>query len=143
MFCFINIFVNLVFNIAGCLDDALLFLHPVPTAPPQSLTGLVESSTLILVSWEAPPPYDRNGEIVYYLIHMRELETGRFWTLPVFNNKTSAYVGSLHPYYRYECQVAAHTIALGPYSLSIILQTYEEGNYYAFYIVIICQLKLF
>ena len=101
--------------------------YAVPSASPQSLTGSVESSTLILLSWEAPPPYGRNGEIVYYLIHMRELETGRFWTLPVFNNKISAYIGSLHPYYHYECKVAAYTIGLGPYSESISLLTDEEG----------------
>lgn len=101
----------------------------MPTAPPQSLRGSVESSTLILLSWDPPPPYDRNGEIVYYLIHMRELDTGRFWTLPVFNSKTTAYVGSLHPYYRYECRIAAQTIALGPYSDSVVLQTNEEGNW--------------
>lgn len=99
----------------------------VPTAPPQLLRGSVESSTLILLSWDPPPPYDRNGEIVYYLIHMTERETGRFWTLPVFNRKTSAYVGSLHPYYHYECRVAANTISLGPYSNSIVLLMDEEG----------------
>ena len=111
----------------------VVVIYPVPTAAPESLTGLVESSTLILVSWDPPPPYDRNGEIVYYLIHMRELDTGRFWTLPVFNNKTSAYIGSLQPYYHYECRVAARTIALGPYSESIILQTFEDGK--SFYLV--------
>lgn len=87
----------------------------------------MESSTLILLSWEPPLPYDRNGEIVYYFIHMRELETGRFWTLPVFNGKISAYIGSLHPYYHYECKVAAYTIALGPYSESVSLLMDEEG----------------
>ena len=99
----------------------------MPSASPQLLTGSVESSTLILLSWNPPPPYDRNGEIVYYLIHMNERETGRYWTLPVFNRKTTAYIGSLHPYYHYECRVAAHTIGLGPYSQSINLLTNEDG----------------
>ena len=99
----------------------------MPSASPQLLSGSVESSTLILLSWNPPPPYDRNGEIVYYLIHINEQETGRYWTLPVFNRKTTAYIGSLHPYYHYECQVAAHTIGLGPYSESIGLLTDEDG----------------
>ena len=59
---------------------------------------------------------------------MSEQETGRFWTLPVFNGKTSAYVGSLHPYYHYECRVAAYTIGLGPYSENTTLLTEEEGG---------------
>lgn len=59
---------------------------------------------------------------------MNERETGRFWSLPVFNSKTSAYVGSLHPYYHYECRVAAYTIAIGPYSESVVLLTEEEGE---------------
>ena len=101
----------------------------MPSSPPQSLTGSVESSTLILLSWESPPPYDRNGEIVYYLIHVNEQETGRFWTLPVFDeDRNTAYVGSLHPYYHYDCRVAAGTIALGPYSDTLTLLTDEEGN---------------
>ena len=105
------------------------FTHcTVPSGSPRALTGSVESSTLILLSWEPPSPYDRNGEIVYYLIHMYEHETGRFWTLPVFNNRISAYVGSLHPYYNYECSVAAYTIGLGPYSESITLLTEQEGE---------------
>ena len=101
--------------------------YTVPSASPQSLTGSVESSTLIYLSWEAPPPYDRNGEIIYYSIEMHERETGRFWSLPVFNGKTSAFIGSLHPYYNYECRVAARTIGLGPYSEPINLLTNEEG----------------
>ena len=112
-------------KISHCL---LVLFISVPTAPPQSLRGSVESSTLILLWWEPPPPYDRNGEIVEYLIQMNELETGRFWTLPVFNRKITAYVGSLHPYYRYECRVAANTISLGSYSESIVLLTEEEGK---------------
>ena len=67
------------------------------------------------------------------------METGRFWTLPVFNNKISAYIGSLHPYYHYECKVAAYTIGLGPYSESISLLTDEEGivNHKYYKVVII------
>lgn len=100
----------------------------MPSGPPQSLTGSVESSTLILLSWEPPSPYNRNGEIIYNLIDINEHETGRFWTLPVFNSRITAYVGSLHPHYHYECRVAAHTIGLGPYSESIILLTEQEGK---------------
>ena len=54
----------------------------------------------------------------------------------MFKNKISAYIGSLHPYYHYECKVAAYTTGLGPYSDSISLLTDEEGiitdniNYY-------------
>jgi len=34
----------------------------------------------------------------------------------------------LHPYYNYECKVAAHTIAgTGPYTQAVIVQTHEAG----------------
>jgi len=37
-------------------------------------------------------------------------------------------IGSLHPYYNYECKVAAHTIAgTGPYTGAVIVQTHEAG----------------
>ena len=100
----------------------------VPTAAPQSLVGSVESATLILLSWQPPPPYQRNGLISHYLIQVYEVESGRFWSLPVFNNRTSAFMGSLHPYYHYKCSVAAFTIALGPYSSNITLLTDQQGK---------------
>ena len=57
----------------------------------------------------------------------------------MFNNKVTAYIGSLHPYYHYECKVAAYTIALGPYSENISLLTDEEGILVNHTIIIYCS----
>lgn len=36
-------------------------------------------------------------------------------------------IGSLHPYYTYLCRVATHTIGVGPYTNSTVVQTDEAG----------------
>lgn len=75
--------------------------------------------------WEPPSPIDINGVIQYYSVKIREMETGRFWTVTVYDQDLS--FASLHPYYNYECRVAAHTIETGPYTDPITIQTNESG----------------
>ena len=41
---------------------------------------------------------------------------------------TNAALSSLHPYYTYECSVAAVTVSYGPFSVSISIQTEEAGK---------------
>ena len=53
------------------------------------------------------------------------MNTGRNYTIIALNEFLS--VGSLHPYYIYNYQVAAYTIGIGPYSEPFSLQTLESG----------------
>ena len=48
---------------------------------------------------------------------MEELDTGITFT--VLSNTTEALLYDVHPFYTYECSVAAETIAIGPYSTQI------------------------
>ncbi len=57
---------------------------------------------------------------------MTERYTGKLWTF--FAVDSLVYIGSLHPYYLYDCTVAAHTIGTGPYSDTLTIQTDEEGE---------------
>ena len=36
-------------------------------------------------------------------------------------------VGSLHPFYTYQCVIVAHTIEPGPFTEAIFIQTEESG----------------
>ena len=97
-----------------------------PSAAPQRLTGSAQSDTIIYLTWTSPPAIDVNGVIQYYSILAEETETGRSWSFTHVEPEIS--IGSLHPYYIYECKVAAFTVALGPYSNTTSVQTNEAGK---------------
>ena len=97
-----------------------------PSAPPQSLSGIAISSTVVTLTWSSPPLIDTNGIVRNFMIRIRERETSRMWITEATNSHTN--ITSLHPYYNYECEVAAHTIATGPYTDPVSVQTMEAGN---------------
>ena len=100
-----------------------------PSAPPQSLSVIAISSTVVILTWSSPPLIDINGIIRNYFIRIRERETSQMWIFQTTNSHIN--ITSLHPYYNYECEVAAHTIATGPYTNPVIVQTMEAGNQYS------------
>ena len=114
----------------------------VPIAPPQEVTADDVASMYLTLTWNAPPFEETNGIIRYYMIRVSELETGTSFF--VTSNETEVTVPELHPYYTYECNVAAYTIDLGPYSTSITIQLLEEGELY-YYIdctngIVLCEI---
>ena len=110
--------------------NSLVYTHTsnsvAPSAPPWSLSGIAISSTVLTLTWSSPPLIDINGIIRNYVIRIRERETSRVWILQATNSNVN--ITSLHPYYNYECEVAAHTIATGPYTDPVSVQTMEAGN---------------
>ena len=101
--------------------------YSVPSSPPQSLHGNAMSSTGITLFWDPPPVDAQNGIITRYLISITEVKTGRSFSL--FSPTTSVNVTSLHPFYTYNCAVAALTIVGdGPYTTSIAIVTLQDGK---------------
>ena len=97
-----------------------------PSSPPQSVSGVAHSPTVLSFTWSPPPPVDVNGIILYYEVDLREIETGQIWTFFALGDDLR--VGSLHPYFTYQCQVAAHTVERGPFSDPLQLETLETGE---------------
>lgn len=93
--------------------------------PPQGLSGSNQSSTAIFLSWSPPPDIDINGVIQYYTVEVDEVWTGHTFTF--HPNSTNISVRALHPYYVYQCRVAAYTVALGPYTSNLQIVTGEDG----------------
>lgn len=85
------------------------------------------NSKSILLSWEAPRADLQNGIIRAYNISILELETRQEQSLALSGLNTFHIVNSLHPYYSYNCSVAAFTIARGPIGFTII-RTPPEGD---------------
>ena len=103
--------------------NLLLFHLAVPSSPPQSVSGVAQSTAVLFFTWSPPPPVDINGIILYYEVDLEEMETGQRWTFIALG--ADLRLGSLHPYFTYRCKVAAHTIGRGPFSDPFQLKTLE------------------
>ena len=85
------------------------------------------SSTSIRISWQAPLLELQNGDITSYHIRVLELETGMLQTFTTVPIDSIYVVNSLHPFYNYNCSVAAYTNGLGPFDFDVV-QTLPEGK---------------
>ena len=86
------------------------------------------SSTSITLSWQPPLSDLQNGIIRSYHISVEELETGNILTFVTSNVERLLVVNLLHPFYTYNCSIAAYTIGLGP-SVFVSVQTLPEGMF--------------
>ena len=94
-----------------------------PASPPTNITGHAVDSTIIVLTWSPPQPRDQNGIIRNYTINVNEQNTGRQFSL--VSDDTHETLSSLHPFYIYLISIRAVTIAGGPYSTQIAIQTEE------------------
>ena len=86
------------------------------------------NSTAILLEWQHPEPSGRNGLITQYDVMLTELHTGLVLEYTRVGSHVDILITSLHPYYVYECTVAARTsVGRGPYSPLINITTDEDG----------------
>ena len=101
--------------------------YTAPETPPlQFRVEATDSQTLVL-SWEPPNSEYQNGIITNYTVNIIEMETGIVHQNVTGN--TSITVFPQHPYYTYNCSVAARTSAgLGPFTLSRTIQMPEDGK---------------
>ena len=104
-------------------------LSSVPSAPPQNVTGEAVNSTAIIVSWKPPPITEQNGIIILYTIHLREVPTQRALAYVQEGQQRMLVIGSLHPYYDYECSVAAKTVVgSSPLSETVTAKTQPDSK---------------
>ena len=96
-----------------------------PSDPPQNVIGVPTSSRSISLSWQ--PPSIPNGVIRQYRVSFTEQDSSQSWQLTT--TSLGRQITGLHPYYTYSVRVAAVTIAEGPNSSVIQIQTYQDGNY--------------
>ena len=94
------------------------------TVIPINLTGVAVSSTAIYLSWSLPAV--QGIAISHYILEVVELETSRSWTFHAV--QTHANIISLHPYFTYQCRVAAVGNATYPFTSTITVITHQSGN---------------
>ncbi len=95
-------------------------------ASPISPGGVAVSSSLIQLLWKKPPEIDINGAILFYLVEVREVRTGRNFTFHAVD--VQIVVGPVHAYYEYICRVAIFTTALGPFTSYFSVFSGEAGR---------------
>ena len=98
-----------------------------PTAAPEQLTSISFTSRSLTITWNPPPFEDTNGAIQYYTVRVREVETNTSFPLRNTFTRQITYT-QLHPYYTYQCSVAAYTVGYGPYTRPITVQLAQEGT---------------
>ena len=94
------------------------------SAAPRNVEGYASGSTAIYLSW-SPPPYQYC--IRHYSIFVREVNTGT--QTPHTSTGLQTTINQLHPYYTYECRVAAHTTRKGVLSQPINITTDQDGKH--------------
>ena len=87
---------------------------------------MVLNSTSFQLDWSPPPAEHRNGEITEYRVNVTEQRTGRI--LSFGSPVTQLNVAGLHPYFLYKCIVLAITVAEGPFSDPLVIQTDQAGK---------------
>ena len=97
-----------------------------PSGPPLSFSVVAISSVSIRLSWASPLPEELNGVLVSYRVIVTEYATGAVFQQTTAFDTNSLVVSSLHPYYNYQCSVAAFTIAFGPKAYAQV-RTLPEG----------------
>ena len=98
-----------------------------PTGAPLNVSAVPVGSRSALLSWEAPTVDTQNGIIRAYNISVVELESRREWSFVSSGMDTYRILSSLHPFYWYNCTIAAYTITSGPIGFTLV-QTLPEGN---------------
>ena len=98
------------------------------TAPshfPQNIAEDEITPTSFRLSWDPPPTEHYNGIIREYRVNVTEIQTGRRFTQST--QDTEIVIADLHPFYVYNCAVAAVTVSDGNYSAVISVRTAESG----------------
>ena len=98
-----------------------------PGASPTNISSSNVSENSFTINWSPPPESDWNGIIDYYVVNVTQTDNISE-TMTKETSSTYFTVYGLHPFYNYTYQVAAHTVALGPFSKPQTLITNEASK---------------
>ncbi len=89
-------------------------------------SGSPLTSTLITLTWSPILPEHVNGIILFYLVEVTEVLTNTSFTFHAVQDRIN--IGPLHPYYTYQCRLAAFTTGIGPYTPFFYVNSGEASN---------------
>ena len=97
----------------------------VPTGPPLNFVATADSSTSMILTWEAPLIYERNGIIISYMVTL--VSGGNSSTFVTPDEMLT--LGRLRPFTSYMLTVSAFTsVGSGSSTVTITVTTPEDGK---------------
>lgn len=97
---------------------------PVPTVAPGNLSVTVLSATALYASWNSV--FTPVGDVRDYILRLLEVDTG----LVIDIRSAATYITvPVHPAYTYNCSISAVTVARGPFSAVISVNTPQDGKF--------------
>jgi hypothetical protein len=106
----------------------------VPTGAPENLSYIkvTTSSFTLVLTWNAPPFEQQNGDIIGYIVNLT-LHNSRSVEYSHLNTANVTAVSFIATYLgqdmRYEASVAAMTrVGVGPYTAPILIKTMKLGT---------------
>ncbi|CAI8035583.1 Receptor-type tyrosine-protein phosphatase F, partial [Geodia barretti] len=127
------------YNITVCINDSTCAFSIVttnqaaPSAAPEEIKLKEKSSTSITIMWSPVPCDHHNGNITGYVVMLKKLDNGVSRSLTTRGSTMEYMIPGLEPSTEYEIQVAAFTIAAGPFTndsllASTLADTREGGS---------------
>ena len=107
--------------------------YTVPGGSPDNVTGMANSSTTVVVTWDIVPPIDQNGIITMYEVLYQPLETFGGAIGPLTRNVSGTDVSvvlvDLQEFVSYNITVRAYTsVGEGTYSAELSVVTLQDGT---------------
>ena len=99
-----------------------------PTAAPQNISFASRNASSITLSWNPPPFEHQNGQIRSYSIITTHVSSGFQQQISTNSSTTNYTIEGLQPFMNYTFSLAAETVALGPFSLTVTIGTVEGGK---------------
>ena len=115
-----------VFLLSVLRNESVLFYTLAPSQPPVNVQIPTINQRQIELVWAPPPMHQQNGIIRRYIVNITSMDGGE--ELITYSQATTTLVQNLHPYTTYVCSVSAETVAPGPFSLPVVVQTPEDGK---------------
>ena len=107
---------------------SLFTCHTAPGASPQNIRALPLSSTSFSITWEEVPEDQKNGIIRRYDVVVSSQAGEVLQNIFLSESRRSVNVTNLEEHTIYRCRVRARTVAPGPYSTEIQVQTPEDSK---------------
>ena len=97
-----------------------------PSQPPSNVEVPTINPREFELLWVPPPMDQQNGIIRRYIVNITSADSMQ--ELITYSQATSLVVQNLHPFTTYTCSVSAETVAPGPFSPPVVVQTPEDGK---------------
>ena len=106
-------------------------LHAAPSGPPTNFQATADTSRSLVLSWDPPLPHHQNGIVRMYTVTISNN------TVQLANISTTAngvrITAQIRPFRTYICSVVAKTVAVGPATENIAVQTPEDSEFLYIY----------